>query len=306
MKKIRCVGFVGLGRMGWPMAGHLVRAGFDLVVYDVRDKVVSDFVAENGGRVADDLTGVGRGADAVVTMVPTSAHVREVVLGADGAGGVAGSLAAGAVVIDTGASDPVQTRALGEALRPRGVHVVDAPVAGGVAFARDGTLDVMVGGEPDVIERIRPVLDAFGSRVHTCGGLGNAHAMKALNNYVNAAGIVALVEALTVGRRLGLDLDMMLESIAAATTGRNHPLDKKILPQVITHRFAHGAAIGLMAKDVRIALDSAVASEAWAPMAERCASLWEEAVQVLGFDADQTEVARLWEERTGVSLARED
>ncbi|HEV8382848.1 MAG TPA: NAD(P)-dependent oxidoreductase [Gemmatimonadales bacterium] len=305
MKSIHRIGFVGLGRMGRPMAGHLTRAGFDLVLHDVRAEAVSEFVAEHGGRAAVGLADVGKDADAVITMLPTSAHVRDVILGANGDGGVADALAAGAVVIDTGASDPVQTRALGAALRERGIHLIDAPVAGGVVFACDGSLDIMVGGEPDVIERVRPVLDAFGRKVHACGGLGNAHAMKSLNNYVNAASIVVLVEALTIGRRLGLDLELMLESIAAATTGRNHPLDKKILPQVVTRRFAHGAALGLMTKDVRIALDSAVASGAWAPMAERCAALWKEAEQILGFDADQTEVARLWEQRTGVVLARD-
>jgi len=305
VKSIHCIGFVGLGRMGIPMAGHLRRAGFDLTVYDIRPEAVSEFVAQHGGRAAAGLADVGRGADAVITMLPTSAQVRDVILGSNGAAGVAGELAAGAVVIDTGASDPVRTRELGTALRERGIHLVDAPVAGGVVFARDGSLDIMVGGEPDVIEHIRPVLTAFGHKVHMCGGLGNAHAMKSLNNYVNAANLIVLIEALAIGRRLGLELDLMLESISAATTGRNHPLEKKILPQVITHRFAHGAALGLMTKDVGIALDSAAASGAWAPMAERCAALWREGEQMLGFDADQTEIARLWEERTGVALARE-
>jgi 3-hydroxyisobutyrate dehydrogenase len=288
------------------MAGHLARAGFDLAVYDIRPEATADFAAEHGARVAGTLLDVGREADVVITMLPNGADVRTAILGADGGGGgVADTLGPGTIVVDSGASDPVDTRALGDALRSRGIDVVDAPVAGGVVFARDATLDVLVGGDAQAIERIRPMLAAFSRKVHVCGGLGNAHAMKALNNYVNAATMAVVIEALTIGRRLGLDLDLMLESFAAATTGRNHPLEKKVIPQIVTRRFAHGAALGLMTKDVRIARDAAFACNAWAPMAQCCLGIWEQAEQRLGFDADQTEVARLWEQQSGVVLARE-
>jgi 3-hydroxyisobutyrate dehydrogenase len=300
------IGFIGLGRMGQPMAGHLARVGFDLAVYDIRPEAAASFAAEHRARVANTLPQVGAEADVVITMLPNGAEVRRAVLGEHGAGGgAADGLSPGAIVMDSGASDPVHTRALGEALRRRSIELVDAPVAGGVVFARDATLDVLVGGDAQAIERLRPVLSAFGRKVHLCGGLGNAHAMKALNNYVNGATMAVVIEALTIGRRLGLDLDLMLDSFAAATTGRNHPLEKKLIPQVVTRRFAHGAALGLMTKDIRIARDAAGACGAWAPMVQSCVEVWERAEQTLGFDADQTEVARLWEEQSGVVLARD-
>ena len=112
MNALRRIGFVGLGRMGWPMASHLVRGGFYLVVHDVRPNLAAEFAAKHGGRPAVDLADLGSGADAVVTTLPTSAAVRDVILGA-GKGGVADGLESGAIVIDAGASDPAQTRALG-------------------------------------------------------------------------------------------------------------------------------------------------------------------------------------------------
>jgi 3-hydroxyisobutyrate dehydrogenase len=287
------------------MAGHLARAGFDLTVYDIRAEAVASFAAEHRARVANTLPDVGAEADVVITMLPNGMEVRRAILGADGGGGAADTLLPGAIVIDSGASDPVETRALGEALRSRFIEVVDAPVAGGVVFARDATLDVLVGGDAQAIERVRPVLSAFGRKVHACGGLGNAHAMKALNNYVNGATMAVVIEALTIGRRLGLDLDLMLDSFAAATTGRNHPLEKKLIPQIVTRRFAHGAALGLMTKDIRIARDAADECGAWSPMVRTCVEVWEHAEKMMGFHADQTEVARLWEERSGVVLARD-
>jgi 3-hydroxyisobutyrate dehydrogenase len=289
------------------MAGHLAKAGFDLTVYDIRPEAVAAFASEHRARVASTLPEVGAEADVVITMLPNGAEVRRAVLGEGaGGGGAADTLAPGAIVIDSGASDPVDTRALGEALRSRSIEVVDAPVAGGVVFARDATLDVLVGGNAQAIERVRPILSAFGRKVHACGGLGNAHAMKALNNYVNGATMAVVIEALTIGRRLGLDLDLMLDSFAAATTGRNHPLEKKVIPHIVTRRFAHGAALGLMTKDIRIARDAADACGAWSPMVRKCVEVWERAEKMTGFHADQTEVARLWEEQSNVVLMRDE
>jgi len=302
MKEIRRVGFVGLGRMGYPMAGHLARAGFELRLYDVRLDIARAFVAEHGGTVAENITAVGETADAVITMLPTSSDVRAAVLGDNGKGGVAGGLGPGSVIIDMGTSDPVQTRILGDALHQLDIHLVDAPVSGGVVYAKDASLDIMTGGAPEVVARCRPVFEVLGRHIHDCGELGNAHAMKVINNFVNATSLITLIEALSVGRRLGLDLDMMLESIAAATTERNHPLAKKVIPHVLSRRFDAGASISLIAKDVGIAVSSAKALDAFAPVAECCGSLWDSAAAHCGGERDQTEIVRMWEDHNGVKL----
>jgi 3-hydroxyisobutyrate dehydrogenase len=283
------------------MAGHLVKAGFDVTVYDIRPETVEIFVAQHGGRAAKSLKEVGKGADAVITMLPNDKVVRKVMLG-DGTEGLAAVLRKGAVVMDMSTSDPVGTRSLAEALRPHGIEVVDAPVMGGVVFAKDATLDIMIGGDSAVAERCLPVVQAMGRNVIRCGGVGNAHALKALANYVNASALITSIEALTIGKRFGLDPAMMAEALTTMCAGRNHPVAKKIVPHVFTRQYGTGMALGFIAKDVKIAADTAHAIGAFAPLAEKVAELWAAAAEQIGAGRDQTEIARYWEEATGVRL----
>ena len=172
--KIHKVGFVGVGNMGNPMAGHLVKAGFDVTVFDIRGEAAQAFVAQHGGRAARSLLEVADGAQAVITMLPNDKAVRKVVLGDGSENCVAAGLAKGAIVIDMSTSDPTGTRGLAEALEQRGIAVIDAPVMGGVVFAKDGTLDIMVGGDAELLERCRPLFEALGRSVIPCGGIGTA------------------------------------------------------------------------------------------------------------------------------------
>lgn len=296
---LKKVGFIGIGNMGGPMAAHLVQAGFDVTVYDIRPETVSLFVERHGGTGAESLQALARGAEAVITMLPNDRIVREVMLAEDG---VAGALAQGAVVIDMSTSDPIATRALSEALNPRGLAVVDAPVMGGVVFAKDATLDIMVGGDAEAIERCRPLFKAMGRTVIECGGVGNAHALKALANYVNACALINSIEALTIGRRFGLDAKFMAEALVPLCAERNHPIVKKVLPQVLTRKFATGMALGFIAKDVKIARDTARSIGAFAPLVEKVSELWSAAAEKVGANVDQTEITRYWEEPNGVRL----
>ena len=157
MNSIKKIGFIGIGNMGAPMAGHLVKKGFDVTVYDIRPEMVTAFVAQHGGKGAASLVDVAHGADAVITMLPDDKVVRKVVLGEGSENCVAAGLGRGAVVIDMSTCNPSATRSLADALKPRGIEVVDAPVMGGVVFAKDATLDIMVGGETALVERVRPV-----------------------------------------------------------------------------------------------------------------------------------------------------
>lgn len=298
------VGFIGIGNMGYPMAGHLVRAGFAVTVHDSRDEMVERFRAEHpAAGTAPSLEELGRGSDTVITMLPTSDIVRTVILGnGDGGDAVARGLGPGSTVIDMSTSDPTATQRLAAELAPRGVRVIDAPVAGGVVFARNGTLAVTAGGDAADIERCRPLLAAMSDTVIHCGPIGAGHAMKALQNYVNAAALVATLEAMAAGSRYGIPVPTMVEALTNATTGRNAPLLKKVVPHVLTRRFATGMAIGLIAKDVKIAADAAEAVGARADFARRCFELWKEASDRYGFTRDQSEVARLWEDAAGVEL----
>ena len=302
MSAIRKIGFIGIGNMGNPMAGQLVKAGFEVTVFDIRPEAVNDFVSRCGGKAAASLVEVAHEADAVITMLPDDKVVRKVVLGEGSENCVAAGLAKGSVVIDMSTCNPSATRSLADALKPRGIEVVDAPVMGGVVFAKDATLDIMVGGEAALVERVTPVLQALGRSIVACGGTGTAHALKALANYVNACAFINAIEAMTIGRKFGLDSKLMAEALIPMCAGRNHPIEKKIIPQVLTRRYGTGMAMGFIAKDVRIAVETAKSVGAFAPLGERVLELWSAAAGKLGADLDQAQVARYWEEATGVKL----
>lgn len=299
MQPIKTIAVVGLGNMGTPMAARLAATGFALTVYDRREDVARAFAAAHGGvRVAANAADAGKGVDAVITMLPDDAAVRETLLG----DGLARALAPGAVVIDMGTSNPCATVETGRQLAAQGIGFVDAPVMGGVVFAKDGTLDVMAGGAEADIERCMPVFSAVGRQVFRCGALGSGHALKALANYVNAGALVNLIEALAIGRKFGLATDMMADAFVQMCTGRQHPLEKKVIPQVLTHKFATGMALGLIAKDVGIAADFGKSIGAVTPLADRVLEIWRKGEAEFGPRADQTEIARLWEEGNGIKL----
>ena len=188
-------------------------------------------------------------------------------------------------------SDPLGTRKLGDSLAAAGIALVDAPVSGGVRRAADGTLAIMAGGEGAVIDRIEPLLAAIGRSIFRTGPLGSGHAMKALNNYVSGAGLVAALEALRVGSAFGLDPAVIVD-VLNASTGRNNSTENKLKQFVLSESFASGFSLGLMAKDIRTADELARALGIPAPLAERTAALWVEAARLLGPDADHTEVDR--------------
>jgi 3-hydroxyisobutyrate dehydrogenase len=271
-------------------------------VFDIRNDMVQAFVSQHGGRAARSLPEVAEGAQAVITMLPNDKVVRQVVLGDGSENCVVAALAKGAIVIDMSTSDPNGTRGLADALKPRDIAVVDAPVMGGVVFAKDGTLDIMVGGDKELVERCRPLFEAMGRSVIHCGEVGTAHALKALANYVNACAMINAVEAMTIGRRFGLDPKLMADALTAMCSGRNHPIEKKVVPQILTRKFATGMAMGFIGKDLKIAVDTAKSIGGFAPLAERVSQLWSDAVEKLGYNLDQTEIARYWEEANGVTL----
>lgn len=297
------VGFVGLGRMGHHMARHIAEAKLPLTVFDIRPESVNEFCAATGARPARTLADLGANSDVVITMLPTSREVRAVVVG-QGAEGLADALAPGSLVIDCSSSDPMETRALGQDLAERSIAMVDAPVAGGVVFARDGTLDILLGGAEDARERARAVLKPVAGRFFDCGSLGAGHAMKVLNNFVNAQALLTYAEAMAAGLKFGLDPAVLVESLTAATTGRNHPFEKKIVTQVLSRRFASGMALALIAKDVGLARDLAEGLGLKAPVLNGCLELWQRAADEIGPAVDQTEVVKLWERDAGVELAR--
>jgi 3-hydroxyisobutyrate dehydrogenase len=299
------VGFVGLGRMGLPMAGRLAQAGFAVTGFDLDAGARERFRAAGQGRIADSLSQLGRDSDIVITMLPNGDAVRAVVLGAAARGGSApallDSLAPGAIVVDSSSSAPTGTRQLGEILAAKAIGMLDAPVSGGVAGAAAGTLAIMVGGEPQLLERCRPLLAAIGTRIFASGPLGSGHALKALNNLVSAAGLFAAAEALLIGRRFGLDPGVMVD-VFNASTARNNSTENKFKQFVLSRRFSSGFSLALMVKDLTTALDLAAATSTPAPLGARCRELWAAAGEELEDGADHTAVVRWLEMLAGTTL----
>jgi len=264
--------------MGVPMAANLERAGFEVQSYDLKG---------NGNR--NSIREAVRGAEAVITMLPDGNAVREALLEALPA------ISPGTIVVDMSSSDPFGTRALGAALAAKNIAFLDAPMSGAVAGARDASLAIMVGGEESAFQKTRIILEAMGKSIFRVGTLGAGHAVKALNNYLGAAGTIAGFEALIVARAFGLDPAPMLDAINAST-GKNYTTERKIPKQVLTGAFASGFKLALMAKDVGIAARLARDLKLPTPYLKETLRLFRAAEKTLPKQADHTEIYR-WMER---------
>ena len=279
------VGFVGIGKMGAPMAARIIGAGFELSVFDSDTAQAETVAAACGADCASALTDLAERCGTVITMLPDGKAVRAVLLES----GLADALPAGSLVIDMSSSDPVGTRALGEILSEKGLRFLDAPVSGGVPRAETGKLAIMMGGEAAAVEAATPLLSAMGSQLFHAGPLGAGHAMKALNNYVSAAGLVAAIEALRLGEAFGLDPVRMTE-ILNASTGRNNATENKLAQHVIPESYGSGFSLGLMCKDLETALGLSAETGVPAPFGDACVAYWKEALEKLGPAADHTAV----------------
>ncbi|WP_439576861.1 NAD(P)-dependent oxidoreductase [Elioraea sp.] len=281
------IAFIGLGKMGVPMAARLVGAGFALRGWDLAPPARLAAAAA-GIPLAAAAAEACREAAAVITMLPDGKAVRAAL--EDPA--VAASLTPETLVIDMSSSDPLATRDLHAALAARGIALVDAPVSGGVARAIDGTLAIMAGGEAAAIDRAEALFAAMGKHVFRCGPPGAGHAMKALNNYVSAAGLVAAIEAVAVGARFGLDPATMVD-VLNASTGRNNSTEVKLKQHILSGGFGSGFSIGLMAKDLATAGALADGIGVDAPLAAEMARRWRAAADELGAGADHTAIAKV-------------
>ncbi|AHV91566.1 NAD(P)-dependent oxidoreductase [Bordetella holmesii] len=292
------VGFIGVGSMGWPMAHQLHQAGFPLTVFDAAPGQAGRFAAEVGGQAAADCQTLARQSDIIVTMLPTSAIVEQVLSGADG---VLAGLQPGTIIVEMSSGVPAHTQRLAALVGAAGGELVDAPVSGGVPRARTGELAIMFGGEAATLERVRTLLQTMGSSVVHTGTVGSAHAMKALNNLVSAGGFLIGVEAMLIGQQFGLDPDVIVD-VLNASTGMNNSTQKKFKQFVLSRAFNSGFGLDLMVKDLGIALGMADDTGTPTPFAALCRQMWASAGKSLGQGQDHTAVARLSESLAGIEL----
>ena len=295
MTDIKTIGFIGIGNMGRPMAANLVKGGYQVVAYDADGARAAQFAKNTGAKSAATLAELGAQVDAIVTMLPTGKEVRACLLETEG-GALAANLPRGALVIDMSSADPVGTRQTHADLAKRGLALVDAPVSGGVPRATDGSLAIMIGGDAAAVAAAKPVLSTMGTRLFEVGGPGNGHAMKALNNFVAGTGFIAVAEAVLVGKSFGLDPAVMMD-VMNVSTGKNFNTENVVKQHVISRQFASGFALGLLAKDVKIAADLAAAIDVESPLARLSAALLGEARDRVGAEKDHTLAYTYWESR---------
>lgn len=294
------IGFIGIGAMGTPMAGNLAKAGYKLVVYDADPQRALALAATHEIEIAESLAALGAACEIVITMLPDGKIVRRVLCGDNDSfqDCVAAGLKPGATIMDMSSSSPLGTRELGALLEKRGIKLIDAPVSNGVRGAVAATLAIMVGGDKTIFDSCRPLLEKIGSQIFHAGPLGAGHAIKALNNYVSAAGLVAACEAVIVGRSFGLEPGVIVD-ILNASSGMNNTTKNKVKQYMISGAFNAGFTMALMAKDVRTALEVAEAMHGPTLMAKHTSAVWSDAEQQLGAAADHTAIFRYLE-----SLAR--
>jgi len=285
------VGFVGIGMMGLPMAKRIAGHGYPLQAYDTSADALKAICAVSGVQAAGSLADIGRSCDVVILMLPDSNVVKKVLFGEKD--GLAAHLKQGSVVIDMSSSSPSVTRELGPRLKAAGVAFIDAPVSGGVKRAVDGSLAIMAGGEHADIERVKALFLTMGKSIIETGMLGSGHAMKALNNYVSAAGLLAACEALKVGAEFGIAPDKIV-AVLNAGTGKNNSTENKLMQFVVSGQFNSGFSLALMRKDINIATELAKSVGTDTLLGEVLLKSWTDADSKLK-GADHTEIYRMLE-----------
>lgn len=281
----RHIAFIGLGVMGAAMAGHLHRAGHEVIGFDRNPEAGTDVP-----RAASAAEAV-KGAEVVITMLPDGEVVARVVRE------IGDAFPRDALFIDTSSAEPWLTLETAGHLASHGLRMVDAPVSGAEWGAKAAELVFMVGGAADDVAEARPLLDVMGRAVHHVGPLGAGHVMKAVNNVVTAATVVATAEAMEVGRAWGLDAFAMVD-VLDDSTGGSWWSETRLRQDVLNGAFADGFKLGLMRKDVRIACELAERKGLAPEILERNLDLWSEAQDRLGHDRPVTEMARYAAART--------
>jgi len=252
------IAFVGTGTMGGPMLANLIKKSFAVTAYDVVPAAL-DRAVQAGATAAGSAAEAARGADLVVTMLPSSSHVETAYFGK---GGVAEGVASGKLCVDMSTIDPTVSRRVAEALRAKGVRFIDAPVSGGVGGAEKATLAIMVGGEARDVEEARPALAAMGANIIHVGPVGAGEVAKICNNLIAGVAAVAVSEAFRIAEGFGVDPKVITEVISKSSGNtwvmeHMHPVPGLVARSASTNEYRPGFMTDLMCKDVGLAVDAA-------------------------------------------------
>ena len=292
------VSFLGLGAIGAPMARHLAKPPFSLTVWNRTVERAQAFAAETGARVAKSPADAARGADVVITCLPTSHEVESLL---DGEDGLVAGLSSTALFIDCTSGDPATSRRIAARLAQKGTAFIDAPVSGGVSGAQQGTLTVMCGADEATFDRARPVIEAFGKKIVLCGPVGAGDAVKAVNQALLGIHIWALSEGLVALSKAGVSPKLALDVINASS-GRSNVSQNLFTERVITRAFPRTFKLALLEKDVTIAAEFARENRVPSPLTQTAADLLRVARRELGEEADHVEAVKLLEQWAGCEV----
>ena len=295
------IGFIGLGVMGTPMAGHIARAGYPLAVYDMDARAVERVKADNASvAVAANSAAVGAVSDVVFTMLPDGTQVQQAVLGPDG---LVATMAPGSLLIDTSSAQPWLTVETATELAAAGIAMIDAPVSGARWGAEQADLVFMVGGDPADVARAQPLLELLGRSVHHVGPLGSGHVMKCINNTITAMTLLATAEGLVLGARAGLD-PAAVNAVLNESTGESWISRVHVADRIITRSFDDPFKLELMLKDIRIALRLAQDLQLALPYAALCEHVYDDADRYAGPGQSLSELVRWVEHTMGTTITR--
>ena len=292
------IGFVGLGRMGNPIGGRLLDAGYRLVVNDTRVDAI-EALGGLGATPATSASEVASAADSVLLSLPTPDLVESVVLGESGV--AQGSRVR--TIVDLSTTGPRTAKRIAEKLSGTGVTWIDAPVSGGVGGAKAGTLAVMASGPREVFERLQPMLKVIGKPFFIGEEPGLAQMMKVVNNLLSGSAMAISAEAVAIGVKAGLDAATMIDVINAGS-GRNSATLEKFPRSILNRRFDYGFAAGLMLKDIRLCLDEAETLGLSMPVANAVRALWQRTIDTLGPESDFTRIVETVERDAGVVVGK--
>lgn len=293
------VAFLGLGAIGRPMAQRVAAAGFQLTVWNRTEARTHACAADTGARAAATPADAVRDAQFVITCLSTSQDVASLL---DGPTGLLAGLAPNAVLVDCTSGDPATSRAIAARVAERKVSFMDAPVSGGTGGAEKGTLTVMVGGDAAVLERARPVLQAFGKKIVHCGGIGAGDAVKAMNNAMLAIHVWSTGECMAALVKAGVSPRLALDVINSSS-GRSNTSENLFPDRVLSRAFPRTFRLALLDKDIGIAAQVAREQRVPSPVLQLAAELFRGAHAELGEDADHVEAVKVIERLAGTEIA---
>ena len=292
------LGFIGLGIMGKPMAKNLLKAGYELNICDINEEAVKE-VEQAGGVACGTSKEVAQGSDIIFTMLPNSPHVKTVILEKDG---VLEGMKPGTIVVDMSSIDPNVSIELEKAVAAAGGRMIDAPVSGGEPKAIDATLSFMCGGEQEVFDQVKPILEKMGASVVLVGPVGSGNMTKLANQIIVAVNIAALSEALVLAAKSGVNPENVYKAIRGGLAGST-VMDAKA-PMMLDRNFNPGFRIELHIKDLTNAMNASQAVDMELPMTEKVLEMMKILAEEGMGKCDHSAILRYYEEQESVEVKR--